>query len=457
MKKLLSMILILALLLCLCACKPADSDDGTAVPQTTGGAKETTAASAAMKERELFYQYLADVVVPEIGLADLSAKEIDTKNFNYFHPPLLKDAGFTGLAAAAVRDFDGNGTEEMVTFTVAKVTLIHTWLQPFYGEDFWNWDCLSIEMDLYTIEDGAVVHKDHEASLSVLDGYSWGPMVAGLEQCGDTIYLWGKSHMEDPSTYGCSPFTVYHIENDEFVFDYAEGFEWGQISLEGDFWELNTTKLDIHALSLGDIDQIVKKMPNSDTQWYEKLGDRLQLEVYLSSNLSTWGVLEAQGTDHTNLKAILSEGVDAYPVQPLPQEELLSASDAMDQIANDAYELLAEMTIGQGLESKDHWEEDGKLHIEYVTHYNEIRMTYDAQTGKLLQIMLLSEDSKADSSWYSTKDALLQHEAFGLKAEEVEELLGKVSWTKYSGGLELSNATVGIAQVMSCVLNITFK
>ena len=81
MKKLLSMILILVLLLCLCACKPADSDDGTAVHQTTEGSKET---AVTMTDRELFYQYLADVVVPEVGLADLSAKEIDTKNFNIF-------------------------------------------------------------------------------------------------------------------------------------------------------------------------------------------------------------------------------------------------------------------------------------------------------------------------------------------------------------------------------------
>ena len=49
MKKYLSMILIFALLLCLCACKPADSDDGTAVPQTTEGSKET---AAVMTERE---------------------------------------------------------------------------------------------------------------------------------------------------------------------------------------------------------------------------------------------------------------------------------------------------------------------------------------------------------------------------------------------------------------------
>lgn len=464
MKALLSLILAAVLCLgCLTGCK------STATPPITTQAEPAATAETTLPEetpteetvltaatpKELFYAHLQNAVIPQVGLACLSRVSVDTDSFDKEHVPLLKEKGFLGLASASVRDFDGDGTEEMVTFTLQGTDIFNTWTREHIREDMWLTTTVNIQLDLYVIEDGQVVHKDTEECLTYIDGFSWGPMAAGLEMYEGVIYIWGKAHTENPATYGISPFAIYHVENNQFVRDYADGLEWGQASLEQEFMEVWTSGMRINNTPLMDVHASVEYIPTGISKWPDTFGARLQLNVWLESDWDNWGTLHAEATDYTGLRQILENGVDSFETPKLPDNSDWSTDSTADlqKAALDFARMISTALIDGGST-----EREGIFQANYILDdSSELRLKYDAQTGKLIQIMLLSDGTPVSEYWYQYKDQILKHPDLALDADAIAPMLGECSMTEFSSGVEIGNAYIGIVLVNSATLNITFN
>lgn len=458
MKTVLSLILAIILCLgCLSGCHSAVTPPDTTQfePAETTIPEETEATAAFASPRELFYAHLQSVVIPEIGLADLSRVSVDTDSFDDEHVPLLEVEGFLGLASASVRDFDGDGTEEMVTFTLQGTDIFNTWTREYIREDMWLTSTVNIQLDLYVIEDGQVAHKATEECLTYIDGYSWGPMAAGLEMYDGIIYIWGKAHTENPSTYGISPFAIYHVENNEFIRDYADGLDWGQISLEQEFMEVWTSGMKINNTPLIDVHASVDRIPGSASKWPDTFGDRLQLNVWLESDWSNWGILNAEAADYTGLRQILENGVDSFEAPELPDNSDWSAS-TQTNLEEAAHAFAQQVSLS--LIDAGSWEDEGVFQATYtLADSSELRLKYNTETGKLIQIMLLSDGSQVSEYWYTYKDLILQHPDLAFDANEIAPMLGECSFMDFASGVEIGNAYILIGQVVSATLNITFN
>ncbi len=460
MKRMLSLLLALLLLVgCLTSCgstKPADESlAGSEITEETPkepvqeSEKPEEPAEAPANSTELFYQYLSDTVIPEMGLSNLNSVSVDTEGFEKEYPAKLGDEGFLGLVSASIRDFDGDGSDEMVTFSLVNSQIFHTWLREYIRDDMWLLSVVGLQLDLYALEDGQVVHKDTDANLTWIDGLSWGPMAAGLEQYEDKIYIWGKAHSENTSTYGNAPFCISHVENGVFVRDYVDGMTWGQEDLSEELSEVATSHMIIRNTPLIDVANAVDRYPNSADKWTETFGERLVMNLWLEGDWDNWGLLHADVEDFTNLRYILEHkdyNIAPLPIEPLPQ--VGSEGGLADKA-----KAFAETQFNNEISSINNWESEGTFHSEITLFSgNVLRLRYDMVSGEFTQIILNADDME---SWYQEKDLLLQHPDLNLNADSISPMLGKCSMTAFSGGVDAGDYTVTIVEVMSAVLSLT--
>ncbi len=463
MKKILCLLLTLCLSLSLLAgCESGLNEDPqeTTEPSSPGSALETTVPEVQNSaERQIFYDYLKNVHIPEVGLANLTStpwkhcSELDGVEYNATH---MIEIGCGGLLSAVVRDFDLDGDLDMVTFYMNAQPHNEIWPAIYSGGT--KTPAHVISMSYFTLEDGQVVLKDSYPHVIKLDGASWGPIQIYMEQLEDGIYIHSFSDATDYSTYGASPSTIFHIADDKIVFDYISGIKYGQSSLaENPNHLMNTTNLNPNDYTFGTLTKSADKVdPN---------GDEENRWIYWGTlaEPGSNGMTSYTGVDFTGLRIILEQGLDAFPYEPLPQGGKKPANPVAEE-GMAAAQIIADYVAVQSgcvfvYSSSLYRESSNSATITFETEeYTHLYFTYEGNTGIISGFTLTSNDYPIPSEWHTMKDALLQYPQFGLLAEEIAPFLGKFkNFSDYMGGYAITGATIRAMQITDTYLRVDFE
>lgn len=460
MKKRISLLILIAMALTLCACgqeQPAETTAGTTAAVTTAPAETTEAVDLEREQRSLFYDYLKSDVIPGIGLADM--RELTWKISAMWgvpnDPQHLLDQGRGGLLSAVVRDFDLDGTQDMVTFHMEAATYEDTWKGIYDGDN----TVYRVSMHFYTLENGTVTFQDSYPCLIMLDGTSWGNISIRMELMEKGIYISAHSYAEDYSTYGASPTTVFHAEEGKFVFDYIGGIHYGQSSIdENPNHILGTTNMNLQDYTIRSIDKSAADTdPNGDPEenrWiYRGVFENLDWSE---------GTMRYTGTDYTGLRIILEKGVDAFPHDPLPQGGIIPEHPSV-QLAKDAAQVIADYVKQKAAceyvnitANYSEYSNTTTVRIE-TEEYTFLGLVYDADTMLLKSVGVSSNDYPVPQEWFDMKDALLSYEPFGLLSGETAQFTGrKINYNKHMNGTPITGATVTIMQVTDTYFSLKF-
>ena len=465
MKKLLSLILALLLIVSLLAgCSSGLNEDNDRDDDETENttayptAEPTEPVDAEAEQRQLLYEYLQATLIPEIGLADLSAiswTHASTRGGVDDNPQHLIDNGRGGILSAVVRDFDLNGNQDMVIFCMNILPYNETW-SPIYTRDN---PVYNISMSLYELQGNDVTLSDTYHSLMHLDGSSWGHISIRMELMEKGIYICSHSYAEDFSTYGESPTTIFHVENGKFIFDYISGIHYGQSSIDTNpNLLMNTTDLEYQ-------DYTIYNMPKSAVDTDPNGDPEENRWIYLGTfELTDWSTSTMcyTGTDYTGLRIILEQGLDAFPHAPLPQGGLIPEDPSIQlalNLAQPIADYVAEQTGCVFIDTDTSYSSySNTASIRFETaEYTIFAVTYDAAAQRISSIGLSSNDYPVPQEWFDMKDALLQYSEFGLISSELSPFLGKkISYNNHMNGTEITGATITILQITDTLFSISF-
>ncbi|MDO5401400.1 MAG: hypothetical protein Q4F17_10570 [Eubacteriales bacterium] len=430
---------------------------GCAAPEPPSTAPETETAPAPAD----FLGYIRDVLVPREGLASTDAHTFHLSSDGSL-PEAMGQAQL-GLLSACVRDFDADGAQELVTFSLASGDGLDTYLGEIYYTD--PLPCLLLEMKLYTAdENGQISLSDSVPAVAHLENRSWGPMLVRLDNLDGVLYIISRAAMEDMTTYGPRPVTIFHIEQGKFVFDYAGKVSWGQSTMKEDPNELLGTRnfylpkpdssthfergseLPDPELSLDTLDASLE----AGAPW---LVCGFLLETHNSAETSM--DMTCKAGDATALRQALETGI--LPTSEIPDghlaEDPVPEAAALDYAAalSDQVEALS----GIRMEVVDADTSDEQDTVNFTApDGTTCRLVLSSQSHELLSLRLTSTTWTPDSEWIALKDAILSCESLGLSEDDTASMLGDISLSTFSGGVELGNKRIVIAAVSQCFLII---
>lgn len=193
--------------------------------------------SLSKSREERFYEYLRKNVVPKIGTCDGASFKTKLENKD------MVTNGGTGLLSALVDDLDNDGSLEMVTVSVSvKLSTNDMLVSLVFGTDK---PTVSIDLDLYELEDDQVVHADGPRNIGYMERQSHGTVQVSACQWEGVTYFYGSSAMDDLTTYGPHATAIYHPEGGKLVFDFVNGGGWGQsLPGENDNQKMHTQNTD---------------------------------------------------------------------------------------------------------------------------------------------------------------------------------------------------------------------
>ena len=449
-RSVLALILCLALIAaCLTGCGGKDSP--TIIPGgTTEAAPSTQNTTPAAEsnglieemQRQQMYDYVSTVLVPEKGLADLGPftwTHAHKANDGYDNWEMLQNGGCYGLVSAVVRDFDFDGNQELVAFYLTAMPTAQTW-EPIYGGNSYL-ESYVVSMELYTLQDGQVVLSDSYHCLNQLDDESWGYICVYLEQLEDGIYIDAFSSAEDYTTYGASPRTIFHVANDKFVFDYISGIGYGQGSIDENPNNLmGTTNINPSEYTF-------------DARYEDDSTVRNVMMLDFDNQAPNDGTMVYTGTDYTQLRTILTEGVDAVEIQPLPQGGRKPEDPAITATKDTAQAIADYVAAESGcvfVDCTNSVYSDTASYRYETEEYSFLVLRLNSETGALVGVSVSNNGYPVPDEWFSMKDAVIDYPSLGLDRAELDFLYGTdVSMNKYTNGVEITGAKVAIRQITS--------
>lgn len=465
MKKLLSLLLALLMTVSLlvgCSSGLNEEDDtkDEDPEETTQGptAEPTEPVDPEQEQRQLFYDYLSGTLIPQLGLADLSAiswTHASTKGGVENNPQHLMENGRGGILSAVVRDFDLDGDQDMVIFCMDALPYNETW-SAIYTRDSLVYN---ISMSLYELQNNAVTLSDTYHSPMHLDGSSWGHISIRMELMEQGIYICSHSYAEDFSTYGESPTTIFHVENGAFVFDYISGIHYGQSSIDTNpNLLMNTTDLEY-------LDYTISQSPKAAADTDPNGDPEENRWIYFGSfELTDWNTSTMcyTGTDYTGLRIILEQGLAAFPHTPLPQGGLIPEDPSIQlalDLAQPVADHVAEQTGCVFIDTDTSYSSySNTASIRFETEeYTILSVKYDAANQRISSIGLSTNDYPVPQEWFDMKDALLLYSGFGFVSSELTPFLGKkISYNNHMNGTEITGATITILQITDTLFSIKF-
>lgn len=437
---------------CLTGCgkqdSPATVPSGTTAPApSTQVTTPTTEASVSQEEtqRRQLYDYVSSTLIPEKGLADLGP-------FTWTHEykagdsaenwEALQNAGCYGLVSAAVRDFDLDGSQDLVAFYLTALPTSDTW-EPIYGQ-YTTADSYVVAVELYTLQNGAVTLSDSCHCLNLMDDASWGGISVYLEQLEDGIYIDSRSSATDYTTEGASPRTIFHISGGKFVFDYISGIGYGQGSISTNPNDvMGTTRMD----------------PTEYTFSNSYSSDQTVLRLDFALEDGNAGTMVYTGTDYTQLRTILTDGLEAVELPELPQggrkpeDPAVTATKEAAQAIADHVAAVSGCTYVETSVTTN-----GRVSYRYETeNYSILNLTFSDSTYELTRISVANNKYPIPDEWYSMKDAIIDYPNLGLNRAELDFLYGTgVSLNAYTNGVDITGANVAIRCISSNEFIIEF-
>lgn len=442
---------LIALVLCLCLLAACGSESGagsvsqpaeTKAPQEQVQSPAESEAPESHPEYELYYDHISSVIIPERGLADLedfeyinSARTWD----DYDNSSLLEENGSFGLVSAVIRDFDMDGSQDLVAFYLGKSLTREVWQALQMGSSTSLTFVLS--MELYGIENDRVVLKDTCPCVNIMATDSWGGIHAYLEKLEDGIYIYSTASAIDYTTEGYSPHTIFHVQDGKFVFDYISGVSYGQGSPgTNQNVIMGTTNID----------------PTEYT-FYNCINDPEGVRTVLSLRFELVdgdaGTMLYHGEDRTKLREVLENGANTACFPELPQGGLVPEEECVTATKDRAREFADYVASASGCV---YVEDSVKTSSSRVSYYFEteehtyLSISFDPTTYELLHISVSAGGYPVAPDWYGMKDAVIDWPELGLDRAELEFMYGSgVSMGAYTNGVDITGAKVYIQQISS--------
>ena len=164
------------------------------------GAEETETPEIA--ERYSLYTYVDDVVIPEEGRCEEG--EFICEYFDGEHMPVLEGVdSLSGVLTSRIRDFDGDGNEELLVLLLKNEKA--DW--DFY-DDYMKYNCNIVYLRMYEQEKGTVVLQDEETGIyPVLGVGDYEQAGVFLKQTEEAVYICGSS--ENQTNFGLEGTELY--------------------------------------------------------------------------------------------------------------------------------------------------------------------------------------------------------------------------------------------------------
>ncbi len=450
---------IIALCLCLCllaACggDPADSaaaqPDGAQSPAEEAQTPAPTEEPEEHPEYQLYYDYISSVIIPERGLADLedfeyinSARTWD----DYDNSSLLEENGNFGLVSAVIRDFDLDGSQDMVTFYLGKSLTREVWQALEMGSSTSLTFVLS--MELYGLENDQVVLKDTCPCVNIMATDSWGGFHTYLEKLTDGIYIYSTASAIDYTTEGYTPHTIFHVQDGRFVFDYISGVSYGQGSP-------GTNQNIIMGTSNIDPTEFTFANCFSDPE-----GVRLVLSLRFELTDGDAGTMLYHGEDRTDLREVLENGADTAFFPELPQGGFVPEEECVTATKERAREFADYVAFASGCVYVEDSVKTSSSRVSYyfeTEEYTYLSISFDPTTYEVLHISVSAGGYPVAADWFAMKDAVIDWPELGLDRAELEFMYGNgVSMGAYTNGVDITGANVAIRQISSTDFVIEFK
>ena len=438
---------ITALLLCvvfLCACgaQTPENNEKTDSPSSDVSIENSPVSAAD------YYRYLNDVFIPKEKLASVNQIAVSVP-----HSWDIDRAGGTGLASVLIDDFNGDGVLEMLTVEVEDISIMDTFWNKVYFEDGAAYDsekrCLRLLLRHYIYENDQII-ENSIGVINMLHGGCWGKIVLGVEKIGTDFYVFSKMTSENIMTYGPSMYTVTRISGNSLSPRYTAPIQFGRAD-RSNYLDLmgleNTIRPD--TLSLSDL--TIPSYTASVSDIRQSLGNRLLCVVDVDSPNGTED-LTYQLTDYTHLRENLKDNGANWERIPLPEGYTITLSEDPSGVAD----LISRVEASTGSSfTRDNVNEEGDMYdVTFVSEAgNQLMITFNTASNKLISAGLIAVHSSPDEEWYRVKDALLQNE-FGLSASEQSILLGdQISWTEYLNGITLGQYQFRVF----AITNATFR
>ncbi|MBQ7063585.1 MAG: hypothetical protein IJM90_01655 [Firmicutes bacterium] len=373
---------------------------------------------------ELFYEYLRKNVVPEIGTCDGASFKTLLENKD------MAKGGGTGLLSALVDDLDGDGSQEMVTVTVSAKEITDNMIASLVYKV--GRPVVSVDLDLYELVNGEVVHADGPRNIGYMERLSYGTIEVSACQWDGITYFFGKSKMDDLTTYGPTAIAIYHPEDGKLVFDVVSGGGWGQ-SLPGtddnakmhtrntDFRDtaLQTSHMELLSALKFDLDFVTYSNSNVDVTIHD--------ETFLEEALeNTYKSIEERA------KALLKQlDQDEQLAREEIEEEQRRKEAAMNSPAvKTAQKVIDDIQAASGITLsllKEELGEDGSYSVRYKTGDKaRLYITTDA-SGTITSISVEARTYTQTAEWISLKDVILNLKELSLSSDAIGAFSGKLS------------------------------
>ena len=291
-------------------------------------------------------------------------------------------------------------------------------------------ECVAVNIDLYEIEDGKVVHADGPCNIGAMYQKSYGNISVYASKWEGITYFSGYSVQDDNTTGGPSQSAVYHAESGKLVFDYVSGGAWGQglPNADEDNKKMNTRNMDLSYTTAGS-------------------GAYGELLSYLKFDQKTSGSVDVKFSDHTYLSDALEGGYAA--ISDSAKDQIDSLEEKEEEGAKDIEEMLRQLEETKNSAAA----QTAKAVIDHISSDSGVSLTLDSEeprsdgnyfarykapdkailiietdaSGAVTRISVEARTYQQTDEFVAIKDAMITAPELGLSQATISELTGTLN------------------------------
>ncbi len=400
-----------------------------------------------------YYDYINDVLIPVEGLTNLDGSVIVSFQNTAIHETSDISAR-NGILSADVRDYNGDGVLDLVTYSLDSIVWDHTStglvMSEWYGEQR---NFYGVTARFYSMVDGNITLLDQVDSITEFGADHVGTMYYGVYDDEGSVYIYGYCDTETVETYSVRKLNIYHVEGNSFVFDSTSGFYgFGQASVDSDPNVVcGTLDYNYGATALGTA--ISNASFSSVTNG---IGDGMLLGGVQFMFYNSMTQVEAVYYDVSRLREVLSDGVialDNRPSMPVYEApENVDPTEMANTIASD---------IGNAAGSSLTYLETiyisgGGVNVRYTNAGGDITLSLRfSEEGKLQVVNCTLDTWNITSEWIAFKDAIFAYAPFEINPDDYQNWLGDCDMNQ--SPLSTDDYSIVVARMDEIWVNISFS